>query len=173
MIYRNVSCYSMYTLPWLTAGVVRGLKFYFQTNSTNHFYLLGKAFIRVCPKKRPSSIVKNLAKFHQPTPIRHTLPYTNFFCYFNQGRVFYPQHTSFRRQLIQVDLESRFIVKVSVRSRYLVRLLSQCCITYGHTIHQSNEGLLPLTSIEPTAFRNSASKVAGLQVHATTPGKRE
>ena len=32
------------------------------------------------------------------------------------------------------------------------------------------ERLSPLAGIEPTPFRNSASKVAGLQVHATTSG---
>ena len=31
--------------------------------------------------------------------------------------------------------------------------------------------MLPPTGIEPTPFRNSTSKVAGLQVHATTPGQ--
>ena len=60
--------------------------------------------------------------------------------------------------------------QVSVRSLYLVRLLSQCWITGGHTVHPPIERLLPPTCIEPTLFRNSASKVAGLQVHATTPG---
>ena len=48
---------------------------------------------------------------------------------------------------------------LSVRSQYLVRLVSWCWITSGHTIH-------PL--IEPTPFRNSASKVAGLQLHDAT-----
>ena len=43
-----------------------------------------------------------------------------------------------------------------------------CWITGGHTIHPPIEGLLPPTGTEPTPFRNSASKVAGLQVHATT-----
>ena len=76
--------------------------------------------------------------------------------------IFYLQLTL--RQLIQPDLESRFIV----RSQYLVRLLSQCWITGGHTIHPPIKGLLPSTGIEPTPFRNSASKVA--VVHATTPG---
>ena len=56
--------------------------------------------------------------------------------------------------------------QVSVRSQYLVRLLSQCWITGGHTIHLPIER--PQAGIEPTPFRNSASKVAGLQVHATT-----
>ena len=55
--------------------------------------------------------------------------------------------------------------------QYLVRLLFKCWITGGHTIHPPIEGLLPPTGIEPTPFRNSASKVAGLQVPATTPGK--
>ena len=58
--------------------------------------------------------------------------------------------------------------QVSVRSQYLVRLLFQCWITGGHIIHPPIDGLLPPTDIEPTPFRNSASKVAGLQVHATT-----
>ena len=60
--------------------------------------------------------------------------------------------------------------QVSVRSQYLVRLLSQCQITGGRTIYPPIEGLLPPTGIEPTPFQNSASKVPGLQVHATTPG---
>ena len=60
--------------------------------------------------------------------------------------------------------------QVSVRFQYLVRLLSQCWITDGHTIHPPIEGLLLPTGIEPTSFRNSASKVAGLQMHGTTPG---
>ena len=48
-------------------------------------------------------------------------------------------------------------------------LLSWYWITGGHTIHTPIEGLLPPTGTEPTPFRNSASRVAGLQVHATTP----
>ena len=60
--------------------------------------------------------------------------------------------------------------QVSVRSKYLVRFLSQCWITGGHTIHQPIDRLLPPTGIELIPFQNSASKVAGLQVHATTPG---
>ena len=59
--------------------------------------------------------------------------------------------------------------QVSVRSKYLLRFLYQCWITGGHTIHPPIEGLLPLTSIEPTPFRNSAFKVAGLQVHVNAP----
>ena len=43
-----------------------------------------------------------------------------------------------------------------------------CWITGAHTIYPPIEGLLPPASIEPTPFRNSASKVAELQVHATT-----
>ena len=37
-------------------------------------------------------------------------------------------------------------------------------------MHPTIKRLLPRTGIEATPFRNSASKVAGLQVHATTPG---
>ena len=37
-------------------------------------------------------------------------------------------------------------------------------ITGGHTIHPPIEGLLPPTGIEPALIRNSASKVAGIQV---------
>ena len=60
--------------------------------------------------------------------------------------------------------------QASVRSQCLVRLLSQCWITGGRTVHPPIEGLLPPTGTEPKPFRNSASKVAGLQVHITTPG---
>ena len=45
-----------------------------------------------------------------------------------------------------------------------------CWITDGHAIHPAIKGLLPPTGIEPTPFRNLASKVAGLKVYATTPG---
>ena len=38
----------------------------------------------------------------------------------------------------------------------------------GYKIHSPIEGLLHLTGTEPTQNRNSASKVAGLQMHATT-----
>ena len=57
--------------------------------------------------------------------------------------------------------------QVSVRSQYLVRLLSQCWITGGHTCQPPIEGLLPPTCLETTPFRNLASKVAGLQLHTT------
>ena len=43
-------------------------------------------------------------------------------------------------------------------------------MTGGHTMHPPIEGLLPPTGIELTPFQDSASKVAGLQVHTTTPG---
>ena len=42
--------------------------------------------------------------------------------------------------------------------------------TGGDTIHPPIEGLLPPTGIEPTLFRNSGCKVAGLKVHVTTAG---
>ena len=40
--------------------------------------------------------------------------------------------------------------QLSVRSQYLVRLLSLCWITGGHTIHPLIEGLLPPTGVETT-----------------------
>ena len=54
-------------------------------------------------------------------------------------------------------------------SQYLVEFLSVFKTTGGHIIHPPLERLLPITGFEPTPFRNSASKVGGLQVHATTP----
>ena len=48
--------------------------------------------------------------------------------------------------------------QVSVRSQYLVRLLSQCWMTGNRTIHPPFEGLSPPTGIEPTPLQNSASK---------------
>ena len=59
--------------------------------------------------------------------------------------------------------------QVSVRSQYLVRLLSFCWITGGHTIHPPIEGLLSPFGTEATPFQNSASNVVGLQVHAIAP----
>ena len=53
-------------------------------------------------------------------------------------------------------------------SQYLVGFRSLCWISDGHTLRLPIQGLLPPTGIEPTPFRNLASKVAGLQVHATT-----
>ena len=38
----------------------------------------------------------------------------------------------------------------------------------GHTIHKPIEGMLLHACIETTSFQNSASNVAGLQVHYTT-----
>ena len=58
--------------------------------------------------------------------------------------------------------------QVLLGSQYLVRRFSQCWITGGHTIHSPIEGLVPPTGIEPTSFQNLASKVAGLQTHATS-----
>ena len=55
-------------------------------------------------------------------------------------------------------------------SQCLVRLLYLCWITDGYTDHPPIEGLLPPTGFEPTPFHDSASKVAGLQVHSTNLG---
>ena len=55
----------------------------------------------------------------------------------------------------------RLGISVSARSQYLLRLPSLCRITGGHKIHSP----LPPTGIEPTTFRKSASKLAGLHEH--------
>ena len=47
---------------------------------------------------------------------------------------------------------------------------SFCWITGSHTILSSINGLLPPPGVEPTPFRNSASKVTRSQMHATTLG---
>ena len=70
--------------------------------------------------------------------------------------------------LVQIGISIH--CQVSARSQYLVRFLSLYWITGGHTVHPPIEGLLPPTVMEPTTFRNLASKVSGLQVHATTLG---
>ena len=58
-------------------------------------------------------------------------------------------------------------------SQYSVKFFSLCWITGGHTIHPTIEELLPPSDKGPTPFRNSTSKVAGLQMDATTrPGLR-
>ena len=56
----------------------------------------------------------------------------------------------------------------TVRSQYLVRLLSFCWIKEGPTIHQPIKGLLLPAGTEPTPLLNLAFKTTGLQVHATT-----
>ena len=90
-----------------------------------------------------------------------------FFSYFIQSRIFLSVAYLTVANLARLGILVHF--QVLVRSQYLVRILSQCQITGGHTIHPPIERLLPLTGIEPT-FQNSVSKVAGLQMHATTPG---
>ena len=83
-----------------------------------------------------------------------------FFSYFIQSRILlsvaYLKVTNLTRLGILVHCQ------VLVSSQYLVRLLSQCWITGGHTIHPPIEGMLLPTGIEPTPFRNSASKVKNL-----------
>ena len=55
--------------------------------------------------------------------------------------------------------------RLTVRSQLVFSQASPLVlITGGHTIHPSIEGLL----LTPKPFRNSASKVAGLQGHPTT-----
>ena len=66
-----------------------------------------------------------------------------------------------------VRLGILILCQVSVRSRHLFRLLSLCWITGGYP---PIKGLLSPAGIKPTPSRNLASKVAGLQGYATTPG---
>ena len=88
-----------------------------------------------------------------------------FLSYFIQSRVFLSAAYLTVANLVRIGILVH--CQVSGRSQYLVRLLSvQFWITGGHTIYPPIEGLLPPTGIEPTPFRNSASKVAELQVHA-------
>ena len=75
------------------------------------------------------------------------------------------------RQLIQPDMKSRFIV----RSHLGPSIYSGSSPGYGlqvvtQSTHLSKE-FYPPTGIEPTPCRNSASKVARLQVYASTPGQ--
>ena len=56
---------------------------------------------------------------------------------------------------------------VRLRIYYLVRFPSLRCITSGRTIHPLIERLSPPAGIEHTPFRNTASKVTGVQGHAT------
>ena len=58
---------------------------------------------------------------------------------------------------------------VSGRPQYLDSSPSAELQVVIQSNHLSIEGLLSPTGIEPTLFRNSASKVAGLQLHGITP----
>ena len=96
--------------------------------------------------------------------LRPFLNAVSFFNYFIQSRYFYAY-------LMVADLARIGIsvhCQVSVRFQYLVSLLSLCWITGLYSVYRPIEGLLPATGIELTLFRNSVSKVPGLQVHATT-----
>ena len=68
-------------------------------------------------------------------------------------------------------MESRFIVRPSVRCQYLVRFLSLCWITVGYTIHPPIEEQLPAIGIEPTPFENSASRLTGFSCLPLHPAK--
>ena len=93
---------------------------------------------------------------------------TNFFqlLYLESGLLSVAQLTVVN--LVRLGISVR--CQVSVRPQYLVGFFSLGWITDRHTTHPPIEGLLPSTGIEPTLFRNQASKVAGLQVHTNTPG---
>ena len=89
------------------------------------------------------------------------------FSYFIQSRLFQPQLTLW--QLIQPDLEPRFVF----RFQLVPRIQSGSSPSAGlqkvtQSSHLSKNCYLP-TRIESTPFQNSASKVAGLLVHASTP----
>ena len=85
-------------------------------------------------------------------------------------RCFYLQLTL--RQLMQPDLESRFIVPVLLGLSQIPVFIQAPLLVldyrWSHNVPPI-EGLLPVTVVEPTLFRNLASKVAGLQVNANTP----
>ena len=97
---------------------------------------------------------------------------TTFFSYFIQSRDFLSVAYFTVANLAQFGTISVYC-QVSVRSQYLVTLLSQRWITGSHIIHPPMEGLLHPTGVEPTPFRNSVFKVATLQIHATIPGNIE
>ena len=97
---------------------------------------------------------------------------TNFIIFLKESFIYFIQSRAFLSvAYLTVANLARLGISVhcqaSVRSQYLVRLLSQCWIIGGHTIHPPVKGLLSPIGTEPTAFGNSSSKVAGLQVHAT------
>ena len=62
------------------------------------------------------------------------------------------------------------LLGLRVRLQYLFRLFYLCWITGGHAIHLPIEELLLPSCIEITKLGKSASRVAGLQFHVTTPG---
>ena len=105
---------------------------------------------------------------HRPSNLQILeLTFFFFFCYFVQNRASYLQ--LILRQLINSiwNLGSLIVLsQVPVFSQTPLLVL----ITVGHTIHPPIEGLLPKTGVEFAAFWNSASKVAGLQMHATKTG---
>ena len=91
-----------------------------------------------------------------------------FFSHFIQSRVFLSISYLTVADLARLGIS--VFRQVSAICQCLVRFLSLCWITTGHTIHPPIEALLLLTGIEPTLFRNLASKVSELQIYATTPG---
>ena len=74
--------------------------------------------------------------------------------------------------IIIIIITSKYFI---IRSQYLVSIPPPRAglQVVEQWTHLSKEGLLSPTGIAPTPFRNSASKVAGLQAHATTPGLKE
>ena len=89
-----------------------------------------------------------------------------FFSYFIYSRTFHLMLSS--RSLIQSDLESQFIVNFQLSSLFSQDPL--LVLNYRWSTHPPVKGMLPPIGTEPRSFRYSASKVAGLQVHAITLG---
>ena len=135
-----------------------------QIKNEDQRFSFSRTDIKPCPQLLSSFHLRLLRKYsYSIKPFRGSC----FFSYFIYNRVFLSVAYLTVANLARLGIPVHCYVSV----RYIVRLLSQCCITGGHTIQPTIEVLLPPTGIEPTLFRNSSSKIAGLQVHATTPAQ--
>ena len=99
------------------------------------------------------------------------LPVTilSFFSYFIQSWVFLSVATL--RQLIQPDLESRFIVRSQLGPRSSQAPLSSAGLKVVTQSTYPSKDYYPQLVSNPYRSPNSVFKVAELQVHATTPGQ--
>ena len=84
-----------------------------------------------------------------------------FFSYFIQSWVF--SSVAYFTVANSARHEISIHCQVSIRSQYLFRLLSQCWITGGHTIHPLIEGILP-----PNWYRTHTVPKFGLQSSSIT-----
>ena len=81
------------------------------------------------------------------------------------------------KKFFAFSFQNLFRVGFLIRTYFLIanlaglesRLVPSFQSRLGHTMYPPTEVLLVPTCIEPTPFRNSASKVVVLRVHATTP----